>query len=122
MVSRTTQYGGGRRLLIWLMLLAFSLVLLGETAHATLYPWGNKPRVTDKVQQDTDDGGWGVPPAVRRGSQNVRVEYVKSGCGFMDWTILVMRFWSKFQDVPQPPVTNTVENDDPQVQNTSSSN
>lgn len=60
MVSKTTQYGGGRRLLIGLMLLAFSVVLLGETAHATLYPWGNKPRGMYQVRQEADDTGWGT--------------------------------------------------------------
>jgi hypothetical protein len=58
MVGHNSTRLTATRLAVWVMLIAFSVVLLGETAHSTLYPWGNKPRVVSKVQRDTDDGSW----------------------------------------------------------------
>jgi hypothetical protein len=66
MYGRSQHAKTVRRLVVWGVLVAFCVTMVGETALASLHPWGNQPRDISRVQVEVDEDPFSIDrmPAV----------------------------------------------------------
>lgn len=105
MCGRSQRAKTVRRLIVGGLLVAFCLILFGQSTFASRYPWGNTPRDPSRVTQEVDDGGWA-------GGASVRTEPITKRHSFFAGLTLWLRGVGVLQYpivLPKPPNGN--END-----------
>lgn len=107
MVGRFTTGSTTTRLMVWLLLIAFSICLSASTAFSRQRPYDIKT-VTHAVKE-TDDGGWGDPHLSNTGggvvvSSQVRQSVTLHNVGW-PFTHYLLNVWSlrQFMSIADEP-------------------